>query len=153
MTTRRSEAEALIVAYRAELVRRSDVIAWADRVIEQEAQPDPAIVEVALASRVDDSELHRRLDAVEGEPDRTEVATLVLSRLADRRSGGTASVGEIVGSLYRLALYDRGTFSENDRSTMFLLKDAFELAEMGYGDVEGVGAQIDAFLSRHLRPQ
>jgi hypothetical protein len=149
MATRKSEAEAFRMAYGAGLMKRSEVIAWACQVAQDEDHPDPAICEIATASRVDDSEFHSLLDAVPGTPDAREVRALVLGTLSERRSSGTVSTSEAARALYELAQHDRFAFSEEDRAIMLRLDDALELAASGvYGAVSSVTAEIDAFLSR-----
>ena len=149
MATRRSEAEALRIAYGAGLVVKSEVIAWADAVVASEEHPEPLICEIATASHVDPSELHLLLDAVPGAPDPTEVAELLLRSLRVRWQSGAMSVSEVARALYALGQHDRCAFSANDQMKMLTFDDELGLAETGiYGDVARVTAEIDAFLSR-----
>jgi hypothetical protein len=150
--SRKSEAEALRIAYGAGIVPRSDVIEWAYAAIDEDEGPDPAILEIVTASRVDDSVFHEVLGAVSGTPDPAQVGSLVLRKLAEGRSRGTVSVANAAHGLYALAQHDWCAFSEGDRASMLRFDDEFELAAGGiYGDVSVVSAEIDAFLSRHGR--
>jgi len=138
------------MAYGAGLVPRSHVIRWASEIVEHDNPPDPAILEIATASRVDDSELHDLLDAVSGIPNPSQVGVLVLNALAERWAHRTLSVAEVAGALYALTQQDRCAFSEEERATMLRLDDAFELAASGvHDDVPSVSGEIEAFLARY----
>jgi hypothetical protein len=151
VASRKSEAEAFRTAYGAGLVRRSEVIDWADRIIAHDEHPEPAICDIATASRVDASEFFALLDAVPGTPDPKEVASLLLGRLRELRSKASMTASQVAHALYELAQHDRSAFSEDDRARMLCFEDAFELAAAGaFRELASVTAEIDAFLqSRH----
>jgi hypothetical protein len=137
MGTQKNEAERLRIAVEGGWVPIADVVAWADRQIEEAPQPHPSLVDLALAHNRTREEVASLLDAVPGSVDRVEV---MRSCLSDLRGvvGRTPWLAADVASWIESSAH-RGELSEADfGSEPLALADVFALAQQGiYGTVGG----------------
>jgi len=100
----KDEAELMRLCLDYGLCSKADVIAWADREIETCDAPDPAVIDVALATRATTQDLLDLLAAVPGTSDVVSARAMFLGRVADALRHAPDTLPEVVRVLRRVAL-------------------------------------------------
>jgi hypothetical protein len=148
--TQKAEAEGLRIALTTGVVGTDKVILWADQIIEREAKPDVAIIEVALAAARPIDEIARLLEQVPGETDRVFALRTVMRDLLGALEADPSSAELVAQKLYRLAA--TGEWPEQEFGVeAFWLDDTFDLVRTGTyrGKHEDAVKDLRDFLSRN----
>lgn len=142
----REEAETLRLGLVMRLVSPEAVIAWADRVVMELAEPPIEVIDVAAATRQPPDELARLLKRVPGPADLTAGAHRVLGILRARASDNALAIDVITNMLW---VY----------STEAVIPDAERLAASNFdveyeclayhGTLQGLGEEIGRFLAEN----
>lgn len=144
----KTEAAALRLALMSGLALPEDVIAWADRTIEDEATPHISIIELALATDESADRLALRLSEISGESPPDGAIRILLKGLSERLDHG-ADPRDVAEHLYRLTRTSE--WPEDLFGTEpYWLDDLFQ-PESAYGGTyyEEALAALRAYLTKH----
>jgi hypothetical protein len=142
-----AEITALLEVFRICLINsvldKQQVIAWADKQIEQEAEPPYSIIELALSGskNINDtiSILHNLV-----RQDKLQVAgRAVLGYLYQRYIADTLSLQQVATTIYWLGLHCE--FSQEEHHLMHSIDREYDLAADGYGSIAEAEKQIIQF--------
>lgn len=137
-------AEVLAKGAALGLYGRSDIAAWALDVVEREAEPPIAVIDLAMGSRLDDSETAELLHSVPGHFAPDAVRDALVGVVAKAVAAGPLDVRQAARVLYTLCIDAPGELRE-----LAHFDDEFHLAEDGtYGSPE----EVATALRERLRP-
>ena len=146
--TVREQAEYYRVLLAMGLVRREDVIAWADRVVLESAGP-PEVIDVSLATHKPDHEVDALLQAVRGAGDLAAAAHAALHRLKPTlRDRPLKDAVKVVVAYGRAARVSDGEYF--DAVLFEVLYD--EMTEGYCGTEAEVWDALKAFVERYTAP-
>jgi hypothetical protein len=140
----REEAETLRLGLAMSLVSPEEVIAWADRVVVEMAEPPIEIIDVAAATRQPPDELARLLKRVPGPADLTTGAHRVLGILRARAAVGGLALGAVTNMLWVYSA--EAVIPEVERLAASNFDYEYECLAY-YGTPEGLGEEIGRFLA------
>jgi len=130
----------------AGLFSKSDVINWADAIIEDESDIDYALIEVSLNSNKNPEDIASALKNVEGVFDTKKVTKVLIGLLALKFEENQDLGSEIASMLYRFAFNYTGLDNEV-ASKINRLNNGFYLAEQEiYGSLKDITTELYDFL-------
>ncbi len=145
----KEQAEVFRVGLLLGLFKLSDVIAWCDSVIMEEATPDIAIIEASISGSKGVNAVANALSEVEGEFNKRSVTKLIFRSMYDSVNQDRKQAPQIAEWLYRMA-FDYGAPDEEAESEMTYYYDAIDLAVDGiYGDAEKLTEKMLQFLHEY----
>jgi hypothetical protein len=129
-----------------------EVVAWTDRVIEAEAEPDASILEASLRGRRPVGEMIEALAQVPGEFDRRAVHGALLGLMHRAVSRDRSLARRSAAALYTIA-FDDNAPDKDARSRMWRFEDDLGRAREGiHGDPEQIIDELLHFLSGFPEP-
>lgn len=132
-------AEVLAEGVALGLYDRSDITAWALDIIEQEMKPPIAVIDLAMGSRLDDSETAQLLHAVPGDFTPDAVRDALVGVIAKAVAAHRLDARQAARVLYILCIDAPGDLRELAR-----FDDEFHMAEDGtYGSRDEVAAALE----------
>jgi hypothetical protein len=123
------------------LYDRSDIVAWALEIVEREPQPSIVFINLAMASRLDESAIAELLHDVPGEPGERSTLAALVGVLAKGAVAGHLDAREAARTLYMLCMDAPGAFGGLAR-----FDDDFYLADDGMGSAEEAAAELRSAL-------
>jgi hypothetical protein len=148
---RKFEAERLRLGVRGGWIEPRAAIDWADGQIAREDPPDPALIDIALATNQRREELVALLAAVPGHADPTAVMRRCLTDLLTRLEAEPALGPQVARYLYAAAAAGDLAVDQFGQEPL-ALDDEFALARQGIGTVAEAQSRLEAFLRRHGEP-
>ena len=132
----------------------ADAIRWADDVVAADSDPDPAIIEVALAGELSSAEVVSRLSVVAGTADATTVWRAVFADIL-RTVDADHSRGEAIAHWLYSSTRNRELPEETFGSEPLFLEDYFAGAREGWGGTyDEAFRELRAYLAREAsRPE
>ncbi|HLJ55392.1 MAG TPA: hypothetical protein VKT77_10160 [Chthonomonadaceae bacterium] len=129
----------------------ADVIPWLDAVIDEEPEPDIAIIEAALSGSRGPLAVADRLAEVPGTFDRRAVTARLIGAMVGLLRRDPSKIKAIARWLFQLAL-DGDAPDDEAENFMWGFEDDLLLAMDGvYGDVNDLRTELQEFLSRYER--
>jgi hypothetical protein len=128
------------------LLKKEEVIDWADMIITKDEQPDIFFIDLAMSSSKSTNDvIHHISDflnfdnpAVQGRP--------LLGMLYSQYTGGQINLEQAVSKLFRLK--SEAIFNEREEGSIYWLEDQYDLAKHGiYGSLQAVDQELKKFLS------
>lgn len=126
------QAEILRNCLELGLVSSSEVISWADSLVEQSFQPDIALIEVSMAGNLHSNDVADLLRNVPGETNPNRIYQGIFSHMRATLIDKPESETRIVRALFQLATAGEAP-DKAAESEMFWFYDALDLAKAGYG--------------------
>jgi len=142
-----AETTALLEVFRICLINtildKQQVIAWADKQIEQEAEPPYFIIELALSGSKNINDTISILHNLVGENKPQVAGRAVLGYLHQRYTSDSLSLQQVATTIYWLGLH--GEFSPEEHHFMRWIDTEYDLAVDGYGSIAEAASQIVRF--------
>lgn len=130
------------------ILDKQQVIVWADKRIEQEAEPTYFLIELSLCGRSNVNDMVSILNNCVGENKPQVAGRAVLGYLYQGYITNRLSLQKVVRTIYWLALH--GDFMQEEQSFMYGLDDEYELAAEGvHGTIAEVESQTLRFLIQY----
>lgn len=141
------ETTALLEVFRICLLNsildKKQVIAWADKQIEQAAEPSYFIIKLALSGSKNINDTISILSNVVGENKPQVAGRVVFGYLYQQYIANTLSLQQVATTIYWLGLH--GEFSEEEYHLMGSIDMEYDLAVDGYGSISEAENQIVRF--------
>ena len=151
MVPQKDEAERLRLGVRGGWLSVDEVVAWADRQIEQASDPHPALIDLAMAHNQNREQVAALLDAVPGSPNVVAVMRNCLSDLLEvieREPDLAADAARWLETAASRGELPRSEFGWEP----WALAEAFALARQdAYGTIEKARERLLVFLRRNAR--
>ncbi len=144
-----AETTALLEVFRICLINsimdKQQITAWADKQIEQEAEPPYYIIELALSGSKNINDTISILHNLVGEDKPQMSGRAVLGYLYQHYTANSLSLRQVANTIYWLGVHCE--FSEEERYFMHSIDSEYDLAAdgYGYGSIEEAKKQIIRF--------
>jgi len=150
-SSRKHEAERVRIGVVAGWLPVQAAVDWADRVIAEDAQPEPAVLDVSLAGRLSRSEVAALLGLVHGSADPIAVRKEALADLLAWVGDDVERGAQAARHLYEMAT--SGVLPEAEFGwEPYALDDDYDLAQKGMlGTVEESLKEVREYLERIVR--
>lgn len=126
-------------------ISQQQVIAWADRIIAQSDRPSSEIIDVSIASGMND--LIAKLARVQGEYDWNRVLQRFFRLLYDVLCHAPDQAETVAHTLYALMFECQHELSSTIEQAIYYFDDGFDLANQKIcGDIQGLTNELLAFL-------
>lgn len=141
----KTQAEMMRLLLEYDLCTKADVIAWADREVEEAERPDPDVINVALATSVRIQDLLGLLRAIPGECEVAKARAVLLEKLAVKLRANPDKISDVIRTMLRIALCGD---APGDRATnrMRAFENDYELAVHTGRNIEDLRREILEFL-------
>ena len=127
------------------LLRKEEVIKWADNIIQHEEQLDYIVIELSVCGHKSVNEIISIINEFVGEPKPIVPGRVVLGFLFTQFKAGHISLRKVTAAIYWLVW--NGNLTEDEKSFMYGLDDKMDCAERGiYGTVEAVERETLRFI-------
>jgi hypothetical protein len=119
------------------IIDKSEIVNWADEIIQKDSEPDYFIIEVSLSGHKNDNELISLLNEYIGENKPAISGRVILGLLYTRLIKDKLPLDKIISVIYRIVR--DGELNEKDEGFLYGLDEDYCLAEDGIiGSIEEV---------------
>lgn len=139
----KTEAEIVCKCLEFDLISVSDVISWADNLIEESEQPDIAVIEVSMSNNCHINDVRKLLKDITGTVEPNLVYQGIFDKMISKLQNEPESVTRIVGALIQMAMSGEVP-DKSAESKMFWFNDA-----LYDGNIEEVRRKLHAFLNQY----
>lgn len=155
MTTKtvnlKEDAEVLRICLETTITSVPEAVEWADKYIEQTAEPDFSMIEVSLAGRKSADDVARILADVKGKADEKRVIKRVFDIMKSLFERDPKQDTAIAHALFKIASAGKSPSKEAE-SFMFWFDDELSLTRSGYKrrEIEELHKELRDFLNKEM---
>lgn len=130
------------------LLTKEEVVAWADKIITRDEQPDIFFISLALSGSKNTSDIIYYFSEYLNFVNPTVRGQPLLGLLYKKFSSGQLTLEQTVGKLFRLKF--EAVFTETEESYIYSIDDKFDCAKNNiFGTLEAVYEDVERFLSSY----
>lgn len=151
MFSLKDEAEIYRIGLTIGYFTKSDIVLWADKMIENKENIEYEIIEVSLLANSNKADIASKLNEVRGVSDQQLIINVLLGLCSRSYNKGRFSADEICTFLYRLVSTKTDIFISCDiKQKIHYLSDGYYLATEGiYEDLNNICRELKEFLDQY----